>query len=292
MDLNPSLDPAFLSDLDGVPVSEVTPHVEVVAREGSPAALKTLTGVFLDRALHVLRDGSRRDLLEEALAVSRGISGEPGHLLRQRDAATYGAWVALDNLLGEAGRRSDRDAVPSILKNTHGLGLRVLEILAKDGIPVARSRIREKLELTESHLSHLLYNLEEADLVVRFRQGKEVQVKLGPVGQDLVKTAVYPAWVESLLGAMQRANRGEQLEVVALTDELVKAGAPSRLVAEKLTDVLARVASKVSSLGLVVILQQSLISTNRPPIGNPHARTAQDEHSGGRGGLGWARSVV
>lgn len=254
MDLNRSLDPAFLADLDGVPAQEVVPHIEAAARTADLPALENLTCALLDRVLRVLRDGSRREILDEALVVSSGLSGEPGKLLRKRYPEVYASWTTLDDLLAEAGRRHDRAAVPGILKSTQGLGLRVLEILAKEGGAAPRSRIRETLDLTESHLSHLLYNLEEADLVVRFRQGKEVHVELGPVGQDLVKTTVFPAWVESFLAAMERTHQGEQIED-ALVDELVRAGAPSRLVAEKLSECLGRGAMRFAELTLLILRQ-------------------------------------
>lgn len=272
MDLTPSLDPEFLSDLDGVPVEEVTPHVEAVAREGSPAALKALTCVFVDRAIHVLRDGSRRDVLEEALAVSLGISGKVGDLLRERDRETYGAWAALDNLLGEAGRRSDRDAVPSILRNTQGLGLRVLEILAQreDG-KAPRSRIREELALTESHLSHLLYNLEEAELVVRVRQGREVVVKLGPVGQEIVTTTVLPTWLQRFKAAIQRIEAGEEISAQELAKDLMAAEAPpSRAAADLISTALERLSKRQGALSRSVLRERAKQCSEKYKREDPH----------------------
>src|SRR5262245_23353549 len=102
-----SLPPTF-SDLDDASASEIAPLVEGAAAEAAPETLEDLTDLLLDRALRLLREGSRQEILDEALAVSRGVSGEAGRALQQRSPETFGAWSALDDLLAEAARRADR----------------------------------------------------------------------------------------------------------------------------------------------------------------------------------------
>lgn len=231
----PPLNPARFSVLDEAPASELAPLVAQAASEGEPEALKALTALLLDRSLRLLREGSRQEILDEALALSGGISGPAGEALQNRNRETFGAWAALDDLLAEAARRSDRAAVPSLLKSTEGHGLAILELLAAEGRAIPRAEIRRRLQLAEAHLSHLLRDLEEADLIVRYRtQGsREVQVDLGRVGKEVVARSVLPPWLERLESAISEARDGT-LDCEALTRELEKAGAPSRLAAERL----------------------------------------------------------
>src|SRR3954468_7322175 len=102
MSLTPPLTSSSFADLDDVPPQEIGPLIERAAAESEPGTLKRATAVLLDRALRLLREGSRQDILEEAFAVSGGISGEAGRALRERSPETFGAWSALDDLLGEA----------------------------------------------------------------------------------------------------------------------------------------------------------------------------------------------
>src|SRR3954468_1612000 len=180
--------PFSFSNLDDVPSGEVASLVEQAAAEADPETLGRLTDLLLDRALRLLREGSREEILDEALAISAGVSGETGRLLKERNPETFGAWAALDDLLAEAARRSDRAAVPSLLKSTEGRRMAILELLAGEGRAVPRAEIRRRLSFPEAHLSHLLRDLEEADLVVRYRpeKSREVLVELGPVGREVV----------------------------------------------------------------------------------------------------------
>ena len=233
--------PSSFSNLDDVPAGEIAPLVEQAAAAADPETLSRLTDLLLDRALRLLREGSRQEILDEALAVSGGVSGEAGRLLKERNPETFGAWAALDDLLAEAARRSDRAAVPSLLKSTEGRGMAILELLAGEGRAVARAEIRRRLGLAEAHLSHLLRDLEEADLVVRYRAegSREVQVKLGPVGREVVSQSVLPSWLERLTGAISEIADGSPFDAEALARDLQEAGAPSGLAAVKLAEALA-----------------------------------------------------
>src|SRR6185436_15653828 len=93
MSLTP-LSPASFADLDDAPSEEIGSLVERAAAEADDSALRSATGLLLDRALRLLREGSRHEMLEEALAVSRGLSGEAGATLKKRSPETFGAWSA------------------------------------------------------------------------------------------------------------------------------------------------------------------------------------------------------
>ncbi len=244
MNLPHPLMPAVFADLSEAPPDEIAPLIERAAREGEPSTLKRATGLLVVRVLAALRTASRQEILDEALAVSRGISGDAGRALRETNPETFGAWKVLDGLLEEAARRSDRAAVPGLLRGTRGMT--ILELLAREGEPVPRSRIRQGLDLGEAHLSHLLRDLEEADLILRFKpQGsREVLVELGPVGREVVSQSVLPPWLERLCEVIANGSGGEP---EALARELKEAGAPSALAAERLAAALARLAPDASA---------------------------------------------
>lgn|GEM_PF-1766973 len=251
MNLPSPLSLSMFSTLDDVPGAEIAPLVERATTEADSEILTGLTDLLLDRALRLLREGSRQEILDEALAVSQGISGEAGRALRERSLETYGAWAALSDLLGEAARRSDRAAVPSLLRSTQGHGLAILELLAGEGRALPRAEIRRRLSLGEAHLSHLLRDLAEADLIVRYRlQGsREVLVDLGRVGKEEVARAVLPPWLERLVESLATISAGSPLDAEALAQDLHEAGAPSRLAADRLAEAVARLAPAAPDLG-------------------------------------------
>ncbi|HEX3131886.1 MAG TPA: winged helix DNA-binding protein [Thermoanaerobaculia bacterium] len=237
------LTPESFADLDDAPSQEIGRLVERAAMEADPTTLKVATALLFDRALLLLREGSRQEILDEALAVSRGISYEAGSALRKTNPETFGAWSALDKLLGEAARRSDRAAVPSLLRGTHGPA--VLELLAGEGRALPRAVIRKRLDLGEAHLSHLLRDLEEANLIVRYRpeKSKEVFVELGPAGREVVSQSVLPPWLERLEETLQALAAGARIQSETLAQELEANGAPSRLAAQRLAKAIARLSS-------------------------------------------------
>ncbi|HSK77224.1 MAG TPA: winged helix DNA-binding protein [Thermoanaerobaculia bacterium] len=241
MSLTPSTIPPDLSGLTGVPPEEVYPLLERAAREQEPAALDSLTALLLDRALRLLRQGSRQEIFEEAKALNRVLAGTECASLEETTPRIHGGWTALGELLSEASRRSDRAAVDSILLSTKGHGQSLLEELAREGRPLPRAEIRKRLRLGESHLSHLLRDLAEANLIVRYRPegSKEVLLDLGPVGREVVKTSILPDWLHRLVEFLGKAASGEPVGQETAARELETAGAPSRIAAERLAEALA-----------------------------------------------------
>lgn len=186
----------FPSDLTGhldVPPAEVAPLLELASQEMAEQPFRALTLLLLNRTLNLLREGSRQELLAEAMMVNRFLEIEAGRRLRERRPEVFGKWSALGAMLSGASRASNRAAVPSILKG--GRGQEVLDLLAARGGAAPRAEIRRQLDLGEAHLSHLLADLEEARLILRYRpQGsKEVLVELGPVGRERMAGAIRNA---------------------------------------------------------------------------------------------------
>ena len=238
MDLpNRPLVPGDLSELDEEPAQELGALFERALAEGDDRVRRTLRGLLIDRALRALRQGTRDDLQEESLLVSQTVSEETGEQLRERDPETFGAFSYLHSLLSEAGRRSDRAAVTGILRGTRGPA--ILELVASEGRPVRRSEILRRLGLDEAQLSHLLRDLEEAELIRRYRQGQNIWVELGPVGREVVETEILPAWTQRLLTEIDSVRRGRPTPPETFSGELEAAGAPSRTLASRLAEKLA-----------------------------------------------------
>ncbi len=236
---NRPLVPGDISELDEEAASTLPELLQKALDEGDPRVRRTLRGLLLDRILRLLRQGDREALQEEAFLVSLLVSDATGDRLRAEDPETYGAFVYLQSLLSEAGRRTDRAAVAGLLRGTRGR--EILELLAAEGKPVQRSQIRSRLKLGEAQISHLLADLEEATLVERFRpeKGREVLVKLGSVGRELADAEILPAWTRILLDEIDSVRHGRPTPPETLARELHRAGAPSRTLAVRLADKLS-----------------------------------------------------
>lgn len=249
MSLTPSTILSDLSGLTGALPEEVYPLLERAAGEQEAAVLDSLTALLLDRALRLLRQGSRQEIFEESKALNRVLAGPESATLEEKMPGIHGGWMALGELLSEASRRSDRAAVDSILLSTKGHGQSLLEELAREGRPLPRAEIRKRLRLGESHLSHLLRDLAEADLVVRYRPegSKEVLVELGPVGREVVKTSILPDWLQHLIELLGKIVSGEPVGRETAARELEASGALSRIASERLAEALAAISGGASA---------------------------------------------
>lgn len=188
----------FPLDLSGhrdVPAGEVAPLLARAADASEEEAIPVLTALLRNRALRLLRQGSRQEILDEAMMINRFLAVDAGARLRQSQPEAYGRWSALGELLSAASRSTGRAAIPSLLLGTQGHGMALLRLLAAEHGPLPRAEIRRRLGLGEAHLSHLLRDLEEANLLIRYRpeKGKEVLVELGPAAREVVSQPVTSA---------------------------------------------------------------------------------------------------
>lgn len=192
-----------------------------------------LRAILIYRALERLRSGTRAEMREEAIAVETFLASEAAAALSKEEA---GAWSAIAQVLIEAARRSDPEAVEMILRGHPLYGQRVLELLAANGDrPLPRTQLIEKLRISQSQLSHLLRDLEEADLIARTREGgREVMVSLGPVGREHVERNLFPNWVNVAAGHIAAALEGTELRARPEIEAVIRtAGAPA-LIAQQL----------------------------------------------------------
>jgi DNA-binding MarR family transcriptional regulator len=240
--------PQDLSGLRDAPLAEVAPLLERAAAEQELEHLEAVTALLLDRAFQVLRQGSRQDVLEEAKSLNRVLAGAGGESLKSNLPLVYGGWSALGELLSEAARRSDRAAVESILLATRGHGQLLLELLAREGRPLPRTEVRSRLGLGESHLSHLLRDLEEADLIARYRPegSREVLLELGPAGRQVSDRSILPEWVRKLADLLGEIAEGRSISSEEIARKLRTAGAPSQLAAERLAGAVANLQARAA----------------------------------------------
>ncbi len=243
--------PLDLSGHRQLPPAEIAPLLERVAAEPEERALSALTALLMNRVLRLLRQGSQEDLHEEALMLNRALAIPAGVYLQKGHPEAFGVWKALGDLLSGAARSTSRAAVPAILRSASGRGQEILELLAGESGPVPRTEIKRRLTLAESQLSHLLRDLEEADLVIRHRpeKSKEILVELGPVGREVVSRSVLPDWLERLTHTVSEIANGAPLDSGAFSRELQEAGTPSRLVADRLAEAVARLAPAAAYRG-------------------------------------------
>lgn len=223
------MDKLDFTDLADAPLPDVVSALERMMVAGAePQAMEALGALLVHRILHLLREASRVAIADECLALDRFLVTEVGRAAKRAHPAWFGAWSAFADLLTEAARRSDPAAVESILRMDDGHGRRVLEFLAEQGEAMPRKVLRDRLGLSESHLSHVLGDLFEADLIVKEQRGREVMLELGPVGRDVVNRAVMPPWTTAVMERVLAEKRGEPatLSAVAFQRTLLSAGAP------------------------------------------------------------------
>ena len=221
------LDSLDLSGYRDASAHEVAALLERLGDEPQEQALSAVTALLMNRTLRLLRQGSRQEILDETLMLSRFLALPAGKRLEERHGRTFSGWTALGELLAGAARSTSRAAVPSILKSTQGRGQEILEMLAGESGPVPRSTIKKRLGLAEAQLSHLLRDLEEADLIIRYRPqgGKVVLVELGPVGREVASPSIVPkSEVEERAEGPVQSAKANLLQFVQKTANLREDG--------------------------------------------------------------------
>lgn len=203
--------------------------------------LEQVTGLLLNRVLHLLREASTTAILEECMDLNRFIESTVGQSVKSQRPDYFGRWAGIAELLSEAAQRVDAAAVSSILLAHKGYGQKILEILAAATTSLPRSQIRKHLEISESHLSHILSDLDEASLIVRRRldNSREVTIDLGPLGREIVDRSIFPSWISVVIDHIKRLPRVDSVEAIdpdTLRKDFLMKGAPSDLLAKQLAD--------------------------------------------------------
>lgn len=226
---------------------DLDPILESAMAETTEEARDVWVALFRNRALNLIRDGSSIALRREATVLNRNLYSPAGRQM-QRDAAVYHARLAtIADMLTTAGERTDTAFVQAVLASHKKYANRILEMLARatDGIP--RTEIRDELrtlypKLSESHLTHILADLDKAGVITRIRRPnmKEVRVTLDAAGRDIVEKQLRPEWFVRLTQLVRHVARGGDAPSGSHVTELMReANAPSELVVTLVLELLA-----------------------------------------------------
>lgn len=188
--------PEDLSRLAGAPLAEVVPLLPRASRTTEDERLR-LTAVLVDRVVDVLRGGSRKDAIDDALALETWLASPEGAELDAAAPRLWGEWKSIARVLARAGRRFDRLAMDSIRRSHPTYGDAVLRALhAAPGQSLPRQRLLQQVrasgagaKCSDSQLSHLLRDFEAVGLVLRLSEPdrRAVTVELGPVGREVAR---------------------------------------------------------------------------------------------------------
>jgi hypothetical protein len=238
-----------------LPSEELDPIIESAMAETNDEGRDVWVALFRNRALNLIRKGSSLALRREAAVLNRNLFSPAGRQV-QRDAAAYHARLAtIADMLSTAGQRTDTAFLNAVLASHSKYAQRICELLARagaNGLP--RRELLAKLDVTESHLSHILADLEKAHVVVRLRSTgtKEVRVTLDSAGRDLVTEQLEPRWFVAIAEVLDDVARGNAPPPASkVASKLERANVPSQLVVARVHDLLATMADAAGPAGSV-----------------------------------------
>jgi DNA-binding transcriptional ArsR family regulator len=163
-------------------------------QEGVPPRAVQLADLIVAEVVRLIRLGTRTELTESAAAVSRAMIDASATRLTENYPEASRLFSAAAVALAAAVAPSSNGGEAAVLRSWNGKALQAVRLVAQSNDQsVARSELREALDITdESHLSHLLADLEAAGLIERSKQGRHVIVHLGPTAvvgpaADLIK---------------------------------------------------------------------------------------------------------
>ena len=166
-----------------------------------PARPVQISGLIVAESIRLIRQGTTVELADSSLAVARAMNRPEGRTLPQRHPEAYRLLTGATVALAAASAPSSPAAGRTVLRSWNGKAEEALRILTHSpGRSLARAELRKRLgEPTESHLSHLLSELEAAGLIGRFREGRSVTVHLGRAAgdedvQELIAPRPAPTW--------------------------------------------------------------------------------------------------
>lgn len=242
-----------LSRFHYLPSDELDPVIESAMAETVGEQRDAWVALFRNRALNLIRRGSSLALRREAAVLNRQLYSPTGRELQQRDPAHHARLGTIAEMLSTAGQRTDTAFLNAVLSSHSKYAQRILELLARagsDGLP--RRELMAKLGVQESHLSHILADLEKANVIVRLRRDgtKEVRVTLDAAGRDLVNEQLEPHWFVAAAQVLDDVARGHAApSATKLSNLLEKANVPSRLVIERVHDLIATLSDAALAIG-------------------------------------------
>jgi DNA-binding transcriptional ArsR family regulator len=152
----------------------------------APPRAEQIADLVLFAVVRLVRLATPAQIADAGVEVSRRLIGAPGEELGRRFPRAHRILDAASLVLGAAASPASGGGEVAVLRAWNGLALNAfVAISLAPGQSMARSELRRELgHIDESHLSHILADLEDAALIARIRDGRNVTVHLGPRGHE------------------------------------------------------------------------------------------------------------
>jgi DNA-binding MarR family transcriptional regulator len=184
--------------LSMAPIPELIAALEDEKLEQSPSLkrrTKRLGRLVMREAVRLIRVGTRAEIADAALELSEALARPSAERLREVAPRAHRLMTSASDALGAATPPSSGGGEMTLLnpRSWKGKALKAVTMVnSAPGRAVPRAELRLQLEMEDSHLSHMLAELEGAGLIVRVRSGRSVTVHLGVVGRSEHVQAILP----------------------------------------------------------------------------------------------------
>jgi DNA-binding MarR family transcriptional regulator len=149
--------------------------------DGVPTRAAQIAGLIVAETIRLIRVGTRVQLAEAGDAIAQMLVRRNGTRLAESQPHAHELLSAASTALCAAVAPSSSGGEITVLRSWGEKSKRAVAYVSDaPDQAMPRSRLKERLGLTESNLSHMLAELEAAALIVRVRTGRTVTVHLGP----------------------------------------------------------------------------------------------------------------
>jgi DNA-binding transcriptional ArsR family regulator len=150
-----------------------------------PRRSRRVARLLMREAVRLIRLGTRAEVANAALELAQALTRPTAERLASEHPQAHRLLTSAADALAAATPPSSAGGEMSVLRSWNGKALKAVAMVSRSvHRAVPRADLRAQLDVNESHLSHLLSDLEAAGLVVRVRTGRAVMVHLGLVGRS------------------------------------------------------------------------------------------------------------
>jgi hypothetical protein len=185
-----------LLGLRNAPLPRLLEALQLLLERGSStASLGSVVELAVDEAVRLVRGGSRPELVAGGETLAAFLGGRRGANVQSAAPGAYDTLSGLLPVLTAASSPASKGGEEAVLRSWNGKARAALAAVAAErrGF-LPRAELRERLEVSESYLSHLLADLEAASLLERVggHGRRSVDVRLTSKGRDLVSGQAAP----------------------------------------------------------------------------------------------------
>ncbi|HWX43800.1 MAG TPA: hypothetical protein VNY52_00590 [Solirubrobacteraceae bacterium] len=209
------LAPRDLLSLMSAPMLELLAELDAAASDTEedvvPSRAVQIGDLVVAEAVRLIRLGTRVEVVDAAMAVSQALVGPTARRLAPQNAEAQRLLFAASTMLVAAMSPSSNGGELTVLRSWNGKALEAVRLVAAEPTQVLeRIELRKELKVEESHLSHLLGDLEAAGLVERIREGRTVKVHLGPTARTDHVAKLLQLVEDEQPGASRRAELAQR----------------------------------------------------------------------------------